>query len=149
MRSGRRIGVAEEGAGNGEGRERAGGGGLVAGEVVKGEGVNALGGGGVVGVDLEVGEVGDDEERRVAEGLAVVVELPVGALEIAVVALVFPGKVVAHPDVGESLPALDFSMCFSKAYRSPVESVAAGVGWPSMSQRLRKWGWAPERSEPV
>lgn len=51
-----------------------------------------IGAGGEVGVDLEVREAGDDEQGRVAEGFAIVVELLVGALEVAVVALCTPRR---------------------------------------------------------
>lgn len=101
------VGVAEECAEDFERWKRAGGGGLVAVEIGEIEGVDALAGGGEVGVDFEAVEVADDEERRVAEVLAIVVDLLVGGLEVLVLALVLPGEVVAEPDVGEAFATVD------------------------------------------
>jgi hypothetical protein len=75
-------------------------------ELVDREGVLALGGAGEVGVDFEALQVGDDEDRRVAEILAVLEELGVGRVEVGPVALVLPGEVVFPPDVGEPLSTL-------------------------------------------
>jgi hypothetical protein len=80
---------------------------LVAVEIGEIEGVDALAGGGEIRVDFEAVEVADDEERRVAEVLTIVVDLLVSGLEVFVLALVFPGEVVAEPDVGEALAAVD------------------------------------------
>src|SRR6185437_4094976 len=52
---------------------------------------------------LEAVQVADHEKRGISEILTVIVELIVGFLKILVLALVFPGEVVAKPDVGESL----------------------------------------------
>ena len=53
--------VAEEGAEDFKRRERAGGGDVVAVEVVEGESIDALAGGGEVGVNFEALKVADDE----------------------------------------------------------------------------------------
>jgi hypothetical protein len=58
-------------------------------------------------VDLESIEVTDDEQGRIAEVFAVIVELLVGCLEVLVpltaALFVLPGKVIAPPDIGESM----------------------------------------------
>ena len=66
--------------------------------------VDAFARGGEVGVDFEAVEVAYDEEGRVAQVNAVVVELLVSFLEgfVLAFALVFPGEAVAQPDVGEA-----------------------------------------------
>src|SRR5450759_3279264 len=72
-------------------------------EIVEGEAVDPRHGVGEVGVDLEAGEIAYDEKRRVAQSLAVAVELRVGRGEVLALALVLPGEVVAHPDVGPAV----------------------------------------------
>ena len=73
------------------------------GQVVEREGVDLLGGAREVGVDLEALEVAHDQQGRVAQVLAVVVELPVGVAEVGALALVLPGEAVLHPHVGEAI----------------------------------------------
>lgn len=59
-------------------------------------------------MDLGVGDVADDQERRVIEGFAVLAELAVGVGQVAVFppALVFPGELAAPPDIGKAVLAL-------------------------------------------
>jgi hypothetical protein len=57
-------------------------------------------------VDLEPVEVADDQERRVLQGLAVPLELLIGGLEVAVLALVLPAELLLQPDVGPALLAV-------------------------------------------
>lgn len=72
-------------------------------------------------MDLEVVEVGDDEQRRIEEVFAVVVELLVGGLEALVRAFVFPGEVVTEPDVGKSVATVNLGHVL-------LEGVAFAVG---------------------
>ena len=82
--------------------------------------------------------------------------------QAAAFALVFPGELAFHPDIGPALAAaglvgaaLEGAEHLKKgtipwAERdSPLfpESAAAGLGWPSNSQRSRKCCCAAERSE--
>jgi hypothetical protein len=60
---------------------------------------------GEVGPDLDRVEVGDDEERRVAEVLAVAEQLEVGGLEVLALAFVLPAEEVLLPDVREPVAA--------------------------------------------
>jgi hypothetical protein len=57
-------------------------------------------------VDLEAGEIAHDQQRRVAKSLAVSIELRVGGRQVFALALVLPGEVVAHPNVGEPVATL-------------------------------------------
>ncbi len=122
------VGVAEEGAEDGKGWERAGGGRFVEIEVVERESVDALRGGGEIGVDLETVEVTDDEQGRVAELFAVVVELGVGFFQVFVFAFVLQGKVVAEPNIGEALAAAGFGDGFLKGV-ALARGVAGGWVW--------------------
>ncbi len=54
--------------------------------------VDMLGGAGEVRVDLEAVHVADDHQRRVLQGLAVQLQLPVGFLEVLVLALCIPSR---------------------------------------------------------
>jgi len=63
-------------------------------------------------VDLEGFEVADDEEGRVVESFAVVVELVVSLFEVFVLAFVLPGEVIATPDIGEAFAAAGFAYVF-------------------------------------
>ena len=103
---------------------------MVAVEVVEREGVDALASSGEVGVDLEALEVADDEEGRVAEVFAVVVELLIGLFEglVLAFAFVFPGKVVAQPNVGKAGAAARFADLF-------LEGVAL-AGWVGLGRGL-------------
>ncbi len=74
-------------------------------QLVEGEAVDLLDGAGEVGVDLDRLDVGDDEQRRVFQRLAVLEELLVGAVEVGVLALVLPGERAALPHIGPALPA--------------------------------------------
>ena len=94
------LGIGEDGAQDPQRLARVGG------QVVEGEAVDPRHGVGEVGVDLEAGEVTHDQQRRVAQRLAVSVELRVGGGEVLALALVLPGEMVAHPDVGEALATL-------------------------------------------
>jgi hypothetical protein len=51
---------------------------------------------------LEALEVADHQQRRIAQILAIIVELLVGLLQALVLDLVFPCKVVAEPYVGKA-----------------------------------------------
>ena len=101
---------------------------MVALEVGEVEGVDALFGVGEVGVDLEVVEVGDDQERRVEEVFAVVVELLVGGLKVLVRAFVFPGEVVTEPHVGKAIAAVNLGDMFLEGVALAVGIVVGGFG---------------------
>ena len=94
------LGIGEDGAQDAQRFARVGR------QIVEGEAIDPRHGVGEVGVDLEAGEVAHDQQRRVAQSLAVAVELRVGRGEVLALALVLPGEVVAHPDVGEALATL-------------------------------------------
>jgi len=81
-----------------------------------------------VRVDLEPIEVGDHQQRRVVERLAVVVELPAGRLQVLALALVLPREVAALPDVGEAATAVELLGPFSK-----------GVGLPRRVRVMGRW----------
>ena len=76
---------------------------VVGGQVVEGDGVELRAEVGEVGPDLDRVEVGDDEERRVAQVLAVAEQLDVGGLQVLALALVLPAEEVLLPDVGEAV----------------------------------------------
>jgi hypothetical protein len=88
--------------------------------------VDLLAGGGEVGVNDDPGEVAGDEERRVLEGGAVLVELEVGTS--------------AQPSEPSFLVAP-----FSKVKRSPVGSTSAGFGWSRLYRGESQGGRAPCR----
>ena len=94
------LGIGEDGAQDAQRLARIGR------QIVEGEAVHPRHGVGEVGVDLEAGEIAHHQQRRVTQSLAVAVELRVGGGEVLALALVLPGEVVAHPDVGEALAAL-------------------------------------------
>ena len=108
---------------------------MVAVEVVEREGVDALASSGEVGVDLKALEVADDEEGRVCQLFTVVVELLIGLLEVFVLALVFPGEVVAEPDVGKAFAAARFADVLFES-----EALAGGIGggWMRMTEEVAK-----------
>lgn len=112
---------------------------MVAEKVVEAEGVDALLGRGEIRVDLEAVEVADDQQRRVAELLAVVVELAVAFLRSLCLPLYSQAKWSRSQTSAKPLPPRVFGIAFSKAYRSPAESAAAGCGSPSMSHTSMKW----------
>jgi hypothetical protein len=76
-------------------------------QVVEREAVGVRDGAREVRMDLEARQVADDEERRVLERLAVVVQLAVGCGQVLTLALVLPGEVAALPDVGEAIAATE------------------------------------------
>jgi len=94
------LGRREEGS---EGRECLGW--VVGRQVVERDGVELGAEVGEVGPDLDRVEVGDDEERRVAQVLAVAEQLEVGGLEVLALALVLPAEEVLLPDVREPVAA--------------------------------------------
>ena len=76
---------------------------------------------GEVGPDFDCLEVGDDEEGRVLQRVAVTLELEVGGLEVLALALVLPGEEAALPDVGEAVAA-------AQLLRALLERVPGAVG---------------------
>ncbi len=76
-------------------------------EVGEREPMDARGRAREVRVHFEAVEVADDEEGRVVERLAVVVQLAVGGREVLALALVLPGEVAALPDVGEAVTSAE------------------------------------------
>ena len=58
-----------------------------------------------VGADPEPHHVGDDQQRRVLERQRVLAELLEGRVQVGALALVFPGEVVALPDVRPAVAA--------------------------------------------
>ena len=70
---------------------------------------HALDGVGKVGVDDDALEIGDDQQRRVQQRLAVLEKLAVRLVQISVLALVLPGEIAHLPDVGPTLPAGDLA----------------------------------------
>ncbi len=111
------------------------------GEVGEAESVDVLGSAGEVGVDFEAVEVTDNQQRRVFEVFAVLEELAVGGGEVFVFAFVFPAEVAAEPDVGPTLAAFGFVDAALEGVPAPSGSAAAGLGWPSRSQRSQKCCW--------
>lgn len=131
--------IVEEGAEDFEWRQRALGGDLIAAELVEVELVDALLRGGEVGVDLESIEVADDEEGRIAEVFAVIVELLVGCLEVLVfltsTLLVLPGEVIPPPDIGESIAAVDLG---DGLFEGEAFADAVGRGWVGRGRACRR-----------
>jgi hypothetical protein len=129
--------VVEEGAEDLEWRQWALGGDLIATEVVEVELVDALLRGGEVGVNLESVEVTDDEQGRIAEVFAVVVELLVGCLEVLVLLtaalFVLPGEVIAPPDIGESIAAVDLG---DGLFEGEAFADAVGRGWVGLAEHV-------------
>ena len=81
--------------------------GRVGSEIVEVEAWTIAGGAREVGVDLEALEVADHEQRRVLQGLAVVLSWRYAALQVLALALVLPGEAAPLPDVGEAVAAAD------------------------------------------
>lgn len=102
----------------------------VAGRVEAGQrdGEGLLSGVGEVGVDLEAVEVADDEQGRIFEGGAVLVELFAGLGEIFAFAFVFPAEEIFFPDIAQPSPPSRFSAPRSKLKLVPVGSASAGLG---------------------
>jgi hypothetical protein len=90
-----------------------------------------------VGVNLESIEVADDEQGRIAEVFAVIVELLVGCLEVLVLLsaalFVLPGKVIAPPDIGESIAAVDLR---DGLFEGETLADAVGRGWVGLAEHL-------------
>ena len=58
-------------------------------------------------MDLDPLEIGHDQERWVLEGVLVVDQLAVGGPQVLALALVLPGEVATHPDIGEAVMAIE------------------------------------------
>ena len=101
-----------------------------------GEFVLVLGGAVEVGADDIAVEIADDEQRRIQQGFAVLLELPVGLVEILVPALVFPAETAFFPDIGKtflgaSVPGIVQPQEFrvlDHAFLETEEIIAAGIG---------------------
>ena len=74
-------------------------------------------------MDNEAIHIADDQQRRVLQCLAVLLELLVGGFQVFVFALVFPGEVIAEPDIG---PALAAAVLFQAALESVKGAVRVG-----------------------
>ncbi len=84
---------------------------------------------GPVGADPEPQHVGDDQQRGVLQRQRVLPELLEGGVEVRALSLVFPGEVVALPDVGPAVAARILAgEPRAKQYVSPDGSASAGVG---------------------
>ena len=70
-----------------------------------------------VGADPEPHHVGDDQQRRVLERQRVLPELLERGVEVGAPSLVFPGEVVALPDVGPAVAARVFTRAALEAVR--------------------------------
>ena len=85
-----------------------------------------------VGADPEPHHVGHDQQRRVLQRQRVLPELVERRVEVGAPPLVFPGEVVALPDVGPAVAA-------GVPARSSLEAVRltrrVGVGWRRFAQR--------------
>ena len=106
---------------------------MVAFEIGEIESIDALGGGCEVSVDFEAIEVAYDQEGRVAEILAVVVDLLVGGFQVFVLALVLPGEVVAEPDIGEAFAAASLADVF---FEGVIFSGGVGCGRMGLAEHL-------------
>ena len=73
-----------------------------------------------VGADPEPHHVGDDQERRVLERERVLAELLEGRVQVGAPALVFPGEVVALPDVRPAVAARGLARAPPKNGMRPV-----------------------------
>ena len=112
-------------------------------ELLEADLVDLLPGGGEVGVDHQAVHVAGDEERRVLEVGAVLVELEVGGVEVLVLALVLPGEVAALPDVGPAVRAVLLRSALLEG-----EEVAGGVDPGAIYWiALRAWGVVEEIAE--
>jgi|GEM_PF-6599023 len=117
------------------------------GQVIEIKGKNDGRLGGEVGVNLEPVQVADDEQRRVLQVLTIKEKLLVRLLQTAALALVFPGELAFIQTSAQPSPPPVLCAPRSKVYQAPSGSAAAGLGWPSNSQRSRKCCCAAERSE--
>ena len=85
-----------------------------------------------VGADPEPHHVGHDQQRRVLQRQRVLPELVERRVEVGAPPLVFPGEVVALPDVGPAVAA-------GVPARSSLEAVRltrrVGVGWRQFAQQ--------------
>ena len=98
-------------------------------DVRVGEPVNALDGVVEVGVDLVAVKVAHDQQRRVAQGLAVELELAVGLAEVDVKPLVLPREAPAAATRRRNRAApVSFFSLFSNVKKSPLGSASAGFG---------------------
>ena len=81
---------------------------------------------GEIGMNLDPGDVGHDEQRRIVQRFAVHAELAVGVGKVAVfaAALVFPSELATPPDVGESALAL------GAGGRRAAGALPGGIGLP-------------------
>ena len=77
---------------------------------------------GEVGVDLDSIDVADDQQRRVFQRFAVLLQLAVGFDQVGVLALVFPGEMALVPDVRKALLA---GQLFRAGFEG--EEIAVGV----------------------
>jgi len=82
---------------------------------------------------LEAVEVTDDEEGRVLQVLAVLLYLPIGGFKVLVFALVLPGEVATHPDVGPAARA-------ARLTRALLKGVVGAVGVASRRRGLSEDG---------
>jgi len=99
-----------------------------------------------VGMNLEQLKVAYHKERRIVQILAIFEELLIGDIEVFVLALVFPTKIAALPNIGKARFALNGGTALSNVYVAPEKSSEAGCGSPSTSQSSIKCIWAPARS---
>ncbi len=94
------------------------------------------------GVHFEAVEVADDEEGRVAEGLVVLVELLVGAFEVAAFGLVLPGEPAAFPNVDEAtIVGAGFGHVFFEAVGIAEGVLFRGVGDAEHFAEVTKMLW--------
>jgi len=103
------------------------------GQVLKVEFVDPLGRAREIRVDLEVVQVADDQERRVAQVLPVQEELLVGGGQVLAPALVLPAEVVAFPDVGPAVAPLDLLDAALEGVRGPL---GIGLGRLGLAQQV-------------
>lgn len=94
-------------------------------QIVQCDRVDALDGVGEVGVNEDAFDIGDDEERRVLQRLAVLEQLLIGAVQVGVLALVLPGEVALLPDVG---PALTAALFGGAGFEGEPRAVGVGLG---------------------
>jgi hypothetical protein len=120
------LGRGEDGPEDREGLRRIG-----RREVVEGDDLGDRGEAGEVGPDLDRLEVGDDEEGRVLQRVAVALELEVGGLEVLPLALVLPGEEAALPDVGEAVAALQL---LGPLLEGVPGALGVGVGGSGLTQ---------------
>ncbi len=95
------------------------------------EHVHLRGSAGELGVDFVSVEIADDQERRVLQILMVEQKLLIGCRQIGVLALVLPSEMLAHPDIGESLPPGALGRALFEAVPGPVR---VGFGWSLLAE---------------